>query len=304
MSTWLITGASGLLGANAALELAAGNDVVGAARSVPVEAAIPFFATDLSDAQGRAGLIERSGASVVLHTAALSSIEACEADPRLAHELNVVASADLAAQAAAAGARFIHISTDAVFDGSAGGYTEESTPNPTSEYGRSKLAAERAVLEANPDALVARVNFYGWSPSGSRSIAEFFRSRLAAGEQAPGFTDVTVSTMHVGQLVGALAALSSARVAGVVHVVSSEPTTKYDFGRRLARTLGFDENLVIPAASTDHLAIRRGARLDLRTDKMDAALGVIAPDQQSGMDRLAEDWSSGRPAAVRRFRNP
>jgi len=303
MATWLITGASGLLGGNAALGLAEDHDVVGAARGVPAESPIPFLGVDLGDAASRRDLVARSAASVVLHSAALSSIEACERDPALAHELNVVASADLAAQAAAAGSRFVHISTDAVFDGSQGDYTEESEPSPTTEYGRSKLAGERAVLEANPDALVARVNFYGWSPSGTRSLAEFFRNRLAAGEEAPGFTDVTVSTLYVADLVDALASLVAVEATGVVNVVSGEPTSKYDFGRRLARTLGFDESLVTPATSSQHLAIQRGARLDLRTERMSALLGRAAPGQQQGMDRLAADWSAGRATAVARFHN-
>ena len=303
MTSWLITGASGLLGGNAALDLSATGSVVGAARTAPADSPVPFLAVDLADAADRAGLVERSGASAVIHAAALSSIEAAENDPVLAHEVNVTASADLAAQAAALGARFVYISTDAVFDGTSGGYDEQSEPSPTTEYGRTKLAGERAVLEANPDALVARVNFYGWSPSGRRSLAEYFHSRLTAGQEAPGFTDVTVSTMYVGHLVASLAALVDVGATGLVHVVSSEATTKFDFGRRLARTLGLDEGLVTPGASSDHLAIQRGARLDLRTDRMNGLLGATAPGQQEGMDRLASDLLSGRVAAVARFQN-
>lgn len=303
MATWLITGASGLLGSNAALELSAANDVVGVARSVPPESPVPFMAVDLTDASSRRDVIERSGASVVLHAAALSSIEACERDPARAHELNVVAAADLAAQAAGLGVRFIHISTDAVFDGTVGDYTEESPPSPATEYGRSKLAGERAVLDSNVDALVARVNFYGWSPSGSRSLAEFFWHRLSAGEHTPGFTDVTVSTSYVGHLVDALRGLIDVDATGIVNVVSGERTSKYDFGRRLARTFGLDESLVEPAVSSQHLDITRGSRLDLRTDRMNSLLGIAAPGQQEGMDRLAADWTTGRAAAVARFRS-
>ena len=301
MAIWLVTGASGLLGSNAALQLGAGDSAVGAARHVPGSSPIPFVAVDLDSPESRAGLVEATAADVVLHTAAVSSIEACERDPRLAHEVNVEASADLAAQAARAGARFIHISTDAVFDGTGGQYTETSTPTPTTEYGRSKLAGERAVLEANPDALVARVNFYGWSPSGTRSLAEFFHTRLAAGLEAPGFTDVTVSTMYVGHLVEALRALVDVKATGLVHVVSSEATTKFDFGQRLARTFGFDEQLVTPSVSNAHLEIRRGSRLDLRTDRMSELLGAVSPDQSAGIAQLAADRAAGRAEAVAQF---
>ena len=84
----------------------------------------------------------------------------------------------------------MHVSTDAVFDGQAAATTEQDTPNPLSIYARTKLDGERGVAEANPDAIIARVNLYGWSLSGRRSLAEFFFNNLSAGKRVKGFTDV------------------------------------------------------------------------------------------------------------------
>jgi dTDP-4-dehydrorhamnose reductase len=70
---------------------------------------------------------------------------------------------------------FVHISTDAVFDGEKEGYyTEADDPRPLNVYAQTKLEGEKAVLKTNPRAIVVRVNFYGWSLSGKRSLAEFF----------------------------------------------------------------------------------------------------------------------------------
>jgi dTDP-4-dehydrorhamnose reductase len=262
---------------------------------------VPFEAVDISQPEQLPGLIERTGADVILHSAAVSTIEGCERDPALARRVNVDASRELARQSAETGSRFIYISTDAVFDGMRGGYTEEDPPTPTTEYGRTKLEGERAVLKANPEALVARVNFYGWSPSGQRSLAEFFYGRLARGEEVRGFDDVVVSTLYVGWLVNHLIALADRRAHGVVNVVSTEPISKYDFGRRLALSFGFDPDLVRRARSTDHLAIARGSRLDLRTEKMVGLLGSPGVDQQAGLDRLVADFASGRPRALSAF---
>jgi dTDP-4-dehydrorhamnose reductase len=202
--SWLVTGVTGLLGANAATSLSdAGARVVGVARSIPAVSGLDVLPVDLSSVSARAGLVDRAGCDVVLHTAAVSSIEACERDPAAARELNTVAAADLAAQAARAGAAFVHISTDAVFDGERGGYREDDPVSPQSVYGRTKADAERAVLDANPSALVARVNFYGWSPTGRRSLLEFFARALSAGSTVRGFTDVRVSTLYVADLVDA-----------------------------------------------------------------------------------------------------
>jgi dTDP-4-dehydrorhamnose reductase len=276
--------------------------VIGVARTAPGGAPVPFHARDLSRPEDRAGLVDAVGPDVVLHTAAVSSIEACERDPELAEELNVRAAADLAAQAASAGSRFVHISTDAVFDGARGGYAEDDEPSPTTAYGRTKLAGERAVLEANPDAIVARVNFYGWSPSGRRSLAEFFHGNLAAGTAVNGFEDVVVSTLEVSLLVEAIEALVAVRASGLIHVVSGEPISKFTFGRRVATTFGFDPELVRPARSTDHLEIKRGSRLDLSTARMAALLGAPAPGQQEGLDRLVAAHAAGLPQALTDFR--
>lgn len=298
MTRWLVTGVTGLLGANAAVRLAQDAEVVGVARRLPSSAPVPTLAVDLTNAHERADLVARAGADVVLHTAALASLEACETDPDLARVLNAEAAADLAAQAARAGIPFVHISTDAVFDGSRGGYSEEDVPAPLSVYGRTKLLGESQVLEANPAALVARVNFYGWSPSGRRSLAEFFYHRLRRGEVTAGFSDVYVSTLHVGLLVEALLALVDERASGVLHVASREGTSKYDFGRALAREFGFDEGLVQEAKAVDVLRTPRGSHLDLLTDRAASLLGAPLPDQATGLTRLRAEHEAGLPSIL------
>jgi len=304
MSKWLISGVTGLLGANAFRVLEQAHEVLGTSRRRPraIEPSA-FVAADISDAVSRRDLIAQAAPDVVLHAAALSSIEACEQDPELAHKVNVEASADLAAQAARAGSRFIYISTDAVFDGERGGYWELDQVSPTTEYGRSKVAAERAVLAAHPGAIVARVNFYGWSPTGTRSLAEFFHRNLAEGNSVKGFTDITVSTLYIDDLVDALVALDDARSSGVVHVVSSEPVTKFDFGRDLATLFGFDPELVQPAQSTDVLAHARGSNISLDVTRFHALTAQVLPGQNDSMKRLKKAFDDGVPSVVAGFAN-
>lgn len=301
MTRWLITGATGLLGSNAALLLGATDDVVCSARTRPPRLEAPFFPADLARRDRRAGLVERSAAEVVLHAGALATLEACEADPALAQEVNVAASADLAAQAARTGARFVFISTDAVFDGTRGGYREDDQPSPQSEYGRTKRRAEQAVLDVNPQAIVARVNFFGWSPSGRRGLAEFFVDRLARGQKAPGFTDVTVSTSYLADTIAALTSLQDAGQSGLFHVASSEPTTKFDFGRELARTFGWDTALVTPASSSDHLTVKRGKNLSLDTSRLAAVLKHPLPGRTAGLQGLHAAEQAGMRDRLRIF---
>lgn len=304
MGKWLITGVTGLLGANAYRTLVPTHQVIGSSRRRPVAIeAANFVDADISDSRSRSDLIARAHPDVVLHAAALSSIEACEADPSLAHEVNVEASADLAEQAAKAGSRFVYISTDAVFDGARGGYREQDETSPTTEYGRTKVAAERAVLDAHPDAIVARVNFYGWSPTGTRSLAEFFHRNLSAGTEVKGFTDITVSTLYIDDLVDALVALDSARAHGIVHVVSSEPVTKFVFGQHVASVFGFDKDLVKPALSTEVLAHARGSNISLDVSRFHEWTGVALPGQAASVQRLKTAFDDGVRSVVAGFAN-
>ncbi len=89
-------------------------------------------------------LLDQTQPDWVIHCAALANLEDCEADPALAEQLNTELPAKLAAHVARGGARLLHVSTDAVFDGQKGDYTEQDAPNPLSVYARTKLEGERA----------------------------------------------------------------------------------------------------------------------------------------------------------------
>ncbi len=141
----LITGASGLLGLNFALQAAgdARYAVTGVVHHNEL-AGVPFsvLQSDLARPRAVAELLELTRPELVIHCAALANLEACEAQPEQAWRLNAGVPGDLAIATAQAGIKLVHISTDAVFDGQRGDYTEEDKPNPLGVYARSKLAGE------------------------------------------------------------------------------------------------------------------------------------------------------------------
>jgi len=305
MTRWLVTGATGLLGANAMVSFASSSDAVGIARRVPISpVAGEFLALDIADHRERRDAISRTAPSAVLHAAAISTIEGCEADPVAARELNVTASVDLARQAAIQGIPFVFVSTDAVFDGEQGEYSEEDATSPASEYGRLKAEAEQRVLDVYPEAIVARVNFYGWSPTGTRSLAEFFWHRLSRGERTPGFVDVRVSTTYVGDLVAGIEGLVDVGASGIVHVASSRSITKFAFGQALAEEFGFDPALVVESSARDVLSLPRGADLSLRTDLLESLIGRALPDQRQGLHTLRAAQEGGIQDRLSTLRAP
>lgn len=307
----LVTGASGLLGLNLALEAShgdaphaaaqAGHTVFGAVnRHSLITRSFTVIETDLLASGELERLLDRVQPDWIINCAALAIVDACEADPDLAEQLNVKLPKKLATYVGRGGARLVHVSTDAVFDGQRGNYTEEDCPNPLSVYARTKLAGEQAVLEASPEAIVARVNLYGWSMSGTRSLAEWFYNNLAARKPMSGFTDVYFCPLLVNDLAHVLLDMLANQLSGLYHVVSSQGTNKYDFGVAIARQFGLDESLILPASVNDAgLKAARSPLLTLRCDKLARDLGKVSPTWAEGMPRFYDLFRSGYARELR-----
>jgi dTDP-4-dehydrorhamnose reductase len=294
----LITGASGLLGLNLALEAAqSGHEVFGVVHSHALRTgAFQTIVSDLLAPGAPERILDQTRPDWVIHCAALAVVDACEADPGLAVKLNTDLPAILARHVARGGARLVHISTDAVFDGQRGEYTEEDEPNPLSVYARTKLAGERAVAEADPRAIIARVNLYGWSLSGKRSLAEFFFYNLQANKPVKGFTDVYFCPLLANDLAYILLKMCATGLSGLYHAVCSQGIPKYDFGLALARRFGFHEGLIAPVSvEQGRLKAARSPRLTLRAEKLAAALGEALPTFSPGLERFYTLYQQGYP---------
>jgi dTDP-4-dehydrorhamnose reductase len=290
----LVTGASGLLGLNLALEAARDHMVYGVVHSHPIQTtAFEVLTTDLLAPGALERVLAETQPDWVIHCAALANVDACEQAPELAWRLNAEFPGKLAT-AARGGARLLHVSTDAVFDGQRGAYQETDAPNPLSVYARSKLAGEQAVATADPEAIIARVNLFGWSLFGQRSLAEFFFNNLRAGNPVKGFTDVYFCPLLANHLANLFLRMLAANLHGMYHVVSSDCLTKYDFGLAVARLFGLDESLITPTSVTQGgLAAARSPQLTLRTDKLAAALGEPPPAWAEGLVEMFRLYKEG-----------
>jgi dTDP-4-dehydrorhamnose reductase len=301
MTRFLVTGASGLLGINFGMEFAAQSEVIGTVNHhALVGAPFKVIQADLRQPDEVDRVLDQVQPDVVMNCAALAILDECETRPDQAERVNTRLPLQLAVKTAELKIRLVHISTDSVFDGRRGDYTETDRPNPLSVYAMTKLEGERAVLDANPDALVARVNFYGWSLSGQRSLSEFFFRHLSQGAAVKGFTDVFFCPLQVNELARLLARMAELELSGLYHVVSSECMSKYDFGVAIARQFDFDEKLVLPTSVQDSgLKAPRSPRLTLRTEKAAAALGATLPGLQPGLEKYYRQWADGYTDQIR-----
>ncbi|MFT7101030.1 MAG: dTDP-4-dehydrorhamnose reductase, partial [Bacteroidia bacterium] len=175
MKKVLITGSNGLLGQKLLdLYLEEKNVVlIATARGVnryPIKEGYTYTSLDVTNVRNVNDVISLHAPDTIIHTAALTNVDACEEDKEGAERLNVDAVHNLVDAANDVGAHFIHLSTDFIFNGEAGPYTEDAEPDPLSYYGETKLAAENIIKhQSNKWSIARTVLVYGIVHDMSRS---------------------------------------------------------------------------------------------------------------------------------------
>jgi len=293
----LLTGASGLLGLNAALQLSASYEVVGVVNAHPFKSSLfKVVQKNLLEDGAVESLIEEIQPHWIFNCAALADVDQCEKFPQLAQRLNVELPSKLAKEAARHRIVLVHISSDTVFDGQKGNYSEEDLPNPISVYAKSKLMGEYAVSEILPTALIARTNLIGWGRSAKRSLAEFFFYNLRDGIRVNGFRDVYFCPLLANTLAEIISRLVELEAQGLYHVFSKDAMNKYDFGVQLARRFGFDEALITPLSVEEPgLTAQRTPNLTMDTTKLQKTLGMTLPSVRDALEGFYQQYLQGYP---------
>jgi len=279
----LVLGVSGFLGSYAGFALSkAGWDATGASRSPTRGYSQTLDVPSLSDIPSA---IRSEPWDAIVNCVAIANHEQCEDDPAEARRVNAELPGEWAEHARENGSRFVHFSTDAVFDGSSrGAYREDDVANAPSVYGQTKRAGETAVLGANPEALVFRTNFFGWSADGGKGILDFFANGLSTSTPMTGFRDYVVSSLYVGHLFELMLEALQMERGGIYHLVSSTPLSKYDFGVALAHAMDADADVINPGLLADNPALsNRGHHLGLSVEKLEGLVGHSIPSTEEGI---------------------
>jgi len=297
----LVTGASGLLGANLALGACKQHAVMGVYHSHPLSSTeFAVWCADLSQPTAVRELMGEFEPEWVVHCAAETRVEVSEHDPGSAFLLNRDMARAVAEASYAVGAKLIHISTDAVFDGVQGGYAEQDPPSPLTVYGRSKLEGEQAVLKAHPEACVVRTNLFGWNALPKSSLAEWFLDHLEQGRPCNGFIDVFANLIFVNDLSLILLRILELGLGGLYHVAARDCLSKYRFGVLLAKEFGLDPGLIQPTSvDTMQFHATRSKKLCLSTRKITQALGSAPPSIAEGLRHFRETRENGYSARVK-----
>ena len=297
----VVTGASGLLGANFVMEAMHRWDVV--ALSDRHRLAIPGVKCcqlDLTHAMDAVLLLNELQPEVIVHLAAATDVDWCEGHHLAAHRLNVGVTRTLAGWAADRGVRFVFMSTDSVFDGVRGAYQEQDPVGPVNCYATTKTEAEDVVRTRVADHLIIRASIYGWNAQPKTSLAEWVLGELSQGRQVPGFTDAIFSPTLVNTLAGNILQLLLQPAGGTYHAGSSNAASKYEFAEAVAREFGFEGKRVEPSLLTKaRLRSPRPLNVSLDSRKLHSMLGNSPAAIQDDLARFRHLGANGFAANLK-----
>lgn len=302
----LITGGTGLLALNWACALRDTWDVtLGTHRHSVDLAGVSASPLVLDDPVRLQAQIEAVAPDLVVHTAGLTSVDRCELIPELAHQANVEIALNVALAAARRGSALVHVSTDHLFAGSQSMCTEAELPAPVNQYGRTKVLAEIAVMNANPAALILRTNFFGWGHAGRQSFTDWLLYNLRAGKELSLFDNVFFTPILADALALAAHELVEKGSSGVFNLVGDQRLSKYEFARVLADHFSLPERLLLRHSfDGSELVAARPHDMSLDNHKAREALGRDLGNVPQFLTALRQQELSGRGVELLKSVNP
>lgn len=287
----LITGAGGLVGACLAESLHPDHEVLGTVRQLGNDGHFKQALLDFTDPAAVNELMNEFNPDVVVHSGAMSKPDDCHRQPGLARLVNVEGTRFLleAAAGLALPPHFIFLSTDFIFSGDAGPYTEEDEPGPVNLYGQTKLEAEALVKNYPGNRAIARtVLVYGRPPGGRRSNFLFWvYDNLKAGNPIKVYTDQWRTPTRVEDLAAGLGAIIENRAAGVFHLSGNEMMRTWDMALAMADFHGLDTRLMSPVTEHEFVPLaRRPLKTGFVTRKAALELGWKPTAFLRGLEEL------------------
>ena len=292
----LITGANGLLGQHLVKLLIDSTNytIIATGKGVsrlPFNSSNRFnyFPLDITNGVEVAAFIAEDRPDVIIHTAAITQADECEQNPIHCWNTNVTATRFLLGAAEIAGATFIYISTDFIFDGIAGPYVESDIPGPINYYGSSKLGAEKSVMESKlPWCIIRTVLVYGNILVGNRSnMVSWVQNNLSQGKPIKVVSDQWRTPTYVEDLAKGILLAIENKAKGIYHISGEELLTPYDMAMATAAYLALDSNLIEKVnASIFVQAAKRPAKTGFIIDKAKNELGFRPLSFKEGLKKM------------------
>ncbi len=284
-----IFGASGFYGRPLLRELAKKHEVIATAHSHALDGNVLLDITNRRDVDD---FLRAHRPDSVINLVAVTDVDLCEKDSGLARRVNLEGARNIAQACREYGARLFHFSTDFVFDGKKGNYSENDSPNPINYYGRTKLESEFAVLSIPGNAVIRTSTPYGLAGGGKKFVSMAIE-KLSRGEPVDAFSDFIRSPTLVEDVAENFGVLLKKDFSGIINIAGETQISMYDAALEIASAFGYDRSLVRESSGLAHgFAAKRppSTGLDISLSK---GLGIKMGDFKAGLRRLRSERLKG-----------
>lgn len=262
----LITGSNGMLGQRAVQFYLKNENVELLATSVEEKSLIEnvdYISCDIKDRNSIKKIILDYCPDFIIHTAAFTNVDLSEKLREDAWKINVKGVEYISEAARAIDTHIIHISTDYIFDGKDGPYSENAIPNPLGYYGRTKLASENALRISNTYFTILRTNvLYGIALNSRPDFVRWVVSSLDENKNIRIVNDQINNPTFIDDLVQAINKIIEFKKTGIFNVGGIEFLSRYDFTLRIADYFNLDKKLITPVRTEE---LKQSARRPLKS---------------------------------------
>ncbi|MFQ6068742.1 MAG: dTDP-4-dehydrorhamnose reductase [Candidatus Bathyarchaeia archaeon] len=290
MEKVLVTGASGLLGSKI-VDKAEKKYIV-----YPTHATRPLFPNSLEMNITSESEVEHVFSQVepdvVIHTAAETNVDKCEENKNHALKVNAEGTKNLAKACKQVNAKIVYISTDYVFDGEKGLYTEEDEPNPVNYYGLTKLMGEKYVTELCGNFVILRTSvLYGVHPE-KPNFTMWVITALKEKKPLTIVKDHYNSPTFAANFAEVILEIVNKRLEGVYHTAGSERISRYEFALKIAEAFNFNSSLIKPIKMSELKAwkAKRPKDSSLCVDKIKKEINTELLGATQGLKEMRRKW--------------
>ncbi|XRP97087.1 dTDP-4-dehydrorhamnose reductase [Methanocaldococcus sp. 16A] len=237
--------------------------------------------------------IRKINPDFVINTAAMTNVDLCEIERDLAYKINALGAKYIGEICKEIGCNLCHISTDYVFDGEKGNYTEEDIINPINYYGYTKAEGERLLNELDYDAISIvrisvpycispiKVNFFMW-------VLE----KLKNNEVIKAVIDQWNTPTYVNELVEGIIKIYENDINGLLHFGGGEKVSRYEFALKVAEVFGYNKDLIKPIKSSElGWKAKRPKDTSLNSEKVEKLLNIKLKNVDEALNELNKTFA-------------
>lgn len=293
MKTVLITGANGLLGQKLCRDFSPFHKAIATDLHPDSRVSLPnlsYESLDLTDGKALEFHVRFYDPAVIINAASYTDVDACEIHRTQAWAINVGAVKNLVKVCQERKIKLVHISTDYIFDGEKGPYSEDDPPNPVNFYGQTKLESENLINQSRIDSLIVRTNvLYGFGKKVNKGFLLWLLEKLSAGDQLKVANDQFSNPTLADNLSQCILEMVDGDLTGVIHIGGADYLSRCDFAVRVAERFGFDKINISPAKTeTLKQEARRPLLGGLKTEKARSVLQTELLGVEKGLERAKQ----------------